>query len=84
MNALALADGRVKGKSDLEKSNSAYDRISDNSDDLPETMETMINEGIDPSTDLLDANYNPELIYEESVEQPDVAQQDEQPAEETV
>ena len=84
MNALALADGRVKGKGDLKKSNSAYDRISDNSDDLPETMETMINEGVDPSTDLLDANYNPELTNEESVERPDVAQQDEQPVEETV
>ena len=84
MNSLALADGRVKGKGDLEKINSTHGHISDITEDLPETMETQINEGVDPSTNLHDTNYNPELIYEEPVEQVDVAQLDEQHEEEIV
>ena len=84
MNALALADGRVKGKSDLEKADSTFEQISDIADELPETMETIVNEGVDPSTDLYDMNYSPELIYEESVEQVEAAHLDEKHEEETV
>ena len=43
MNALALADGRVKGKGDLEKSCNTFEQLGDNADDLPETMETVVN-----------------------------------------
>ena len=84
MNALALADGRVKGKGDMEKTDRPFEQISDIVDDLPETMETIVNEGVDPSTDLHDMNHSPELIYEEIVERVDVAHPDEQCKEETV
>ena len=86
LNELALADGRVKGKGELAKPMSTYEQDSDVRDDLPETMETRINNGIDPSASLMDANHNPELIYEEanevSVNEP-AAQQDEQNVEES-
>ena len=59
LNALALADERVKGKSELVRTENTYETVSDKSDELPETTETTVNEGVDPSTTLLDANYNP-------------------------
>ena len=68
LNELALADGRVKGKGDLAKPATSYEQGDDVPDDLPEIMETRINNGIDPSTSLLDINHNPELIYNESDE----------------
>ena len=82
LNELALADGRVKGKGELAKPMSTYEQDSDVRDDLPETMETRINNGIDPSASLMDANHNPELIYEVGVNEP-AAQQDEQNVEES-
>jgi hypothetical protein len=77
LNALALADGRVKGKSELVRTENTYETVSDKSDELPETMETTVNEGVDPSTTLLDANYNPELIYKEAGDHIDETQPDE-------
>ena len=77
MNALALADGRVKRKSELVRTGNTYEIISDNIDELPEMIETTVNEGVDPSTTLLDANYNPELMYDEVVEQIDETRPDE-------
>ena len=77
LNALALADGRVKGKSELVKTEITYETVSDKSDELPETMETTVNEGVDPSTTLLDANYNPELIYKEAGDHIDETQPEE-------
>lgn len=86
LNELALADGRVKGKGELAKPMSTYEQDSDVRDDLPETVETRINNGIDPSASLMDTNHNLELIYEEanevSVNEP-AAQQDEQNVEES-
>ena len=86
LNELALADGRVKGKGELAKPMSTYEQDSDVRDDLPETMETRINNGIDPSASLMDTNHNPELMYEEanevSMNEP-AAQQDEQNVEES-
>ena len=84
MNALALADGRVKGKSELEKTNSTLEQIDYKADELPGTMETRTNDGVDPSTDLMDTNYSPELVYEELVKRPDAAQPAEEHTEETV
>ena len=76
-NALALADGRVKGKSELVRTENTYEIISDNIDELPEMIETTVNEGVDPSTTLLDANYNPELMCDEVVEEIDETRPDE-------
>ena len=83
MNALALADGRVKDKSELARTETSYETVTDKSDDLHEKMETIVNEGADPSTTLLDTNYNPEMIYEEIVDQIDTTQPDEPCLEET-
>ena len=76
-NALALADGRVKGKSELVRTENTYEIISDNIDELPEMIETTVNEGVHPSTTLLDANYNPELMCDEVVEEIDETRPDE-------
>lgn len=84
MNALESADGRVRGKGELEKTNRTLEQLDYRADDLPETMETRVNEGVDPSTDLLDTNYCPELVYEELVEHTDTAQPKETHAEQTV
>ena len=84
MSALALADGRVKGKGELEKTNSAFEQLDDKADDLPETMETRVNEGVDPSASLIDANYSPELVYEELAEDAGISEPEAQHTEESV
>ena len=65
MNELALADGRVKGKGDLSKPLATYEQDSDVRDSLPETMEPDINNGVDPSTALLDSIQDPGMTYVE-------------------
>lgn len=83
MNALALADGRVKGKGELEKINSTFEQLDDKAEDLPETMETRVNEGVDLSSSLLDANYNLELVYAELAENAGISQPEAQHTEES-
>ena len=82
LNALALADGRVMGKSELVGTDNINETVNGKTEGLLETIETTINEGVDPSITLLDANYNPELMYDEDVERIG-AQSDEQYMEET-
>ena len=84
MNALALADGMVKCKGELEKINSTFEQLDDKADELPKMMETRVNEGVDPSTAITDTNYSLEFVYEELVEHADVAQPEEQHIEETM
>ena len=83
LNALALADGRVMGKSELVGTDNINETVNGKTEGLPETIETTINEGVDPSITLLDANYNPELVYEEAGDQIDETQLDEPHVEES-
>lgn len=49
LNGLALADGRVKGQGELATRPTAYEQESGAKAGLPDTIETMVNNGVDPS-----------------------------------
>ena len=64
-----------------------FEQDSDARNGLPETMETVVNNGVDPSVSLMDANHDQELVYDEVVEPTEsesVEQQDEQQDEQHV
>lgn len=87
LNELALADGRVKGKGEIAKLATNFEQDSDARNSLPETMETVVNNGVDPSVSLMDTNHDQELVYDEVVEptgSESVEQQDEQQDEQHV
>ena len=63
LNELALADGRIKGTGELEKRTVSFEQDGDARNGLPETMQTEVNNRIDPSVSLMDENHNQELIY---------------------
>ena len=63
LNELALADGRVKGKGDLAKPTVTLEQDGVVRNGLPETIVSEVNNGVDPSVSLMDANDNQELIY---------------------
>ena len=59
-NELALADGRIKGTGELEKRTASFEQDGDARNGVPETMQTEVNNGIDPSVSLMDENHNQE------------------------
>ena len=63
LNELALADGRIKGKGELEKRTVSFEVDGEMRNGLPETMQTEVNNGVDPSVSLMDASHDQELIY---------------------
>ena len=66
LNELALADGRVKGKGGLEKRTVSFEQDDEMRNGLPETMQTEVNNGVDPSVSLMDESHDQELIYVEA------------------
>ena len=63
LNELALADGRVKGKGEIEKRTVSFEQDGEMRNGLPETMHTDDNNGVDSSVSLMDESYDQELIY---------------------
>ena len=61
MNELALKDGRVKGNGELGQKPTTYDMQSEVSNSLPDIMETVTNNGVDPSIALRNDEINPDL-----------------------
>ena len=66
LNELALADGRVKGKGELEKRTVSFEQDDEMRNGLPETMQTEVNNGVDISVSLMDESHDQELIYVEA------------------
>ena len=62
LNELALADGRVKGKGELYAPPTSYVQDSDAKRGLPDTMETTVNNGIDPSIAISDSRDNSDVV----------------------
>lgn len=61
LNEHALKDGRVKGKGELSHGPTSYDVNSEAMGELPELMETVTNEGVDPAIALRSGMHTPEL-----------------------
>ena len=62
MNELALKDGRVKGKGELGQKPTTYNMQSEVSNSLPDIMETVINNGVDPSIVPRNVELNLDLV----------------------
>ena len=67
MNDLALKDGRVKGKGELAQKPTTYKMQSDVGSSLPDIMESVTNNGIDPSIILENDEVTRELANNEEV-----------------
>ena len=71
LNELALADGRVKGKGELETRPISYMQDSDAKRGLPDTIEITVNNGIDPSVAVLESDDRTDVVNDTPDEQQD-------------
>ena len=62
LNEMALEDGRVKGKGELDGRLTSYDQDSDAKKRLPNTIEIVVNDGIDPAVAVLDGDEFADVI----------------------
>lgn len=62
LNEMALEDGRVKGKGELDGRVTSYDQDSDAKKRLPDTIEIVVNDGIDPAVAALDGDEFTDMI----------------------
>ena len=69
LNALALADGRIKGKGELATLPTLYEQDGHERRGLPDMMDTVVNNGIDPSTKGLDSHDYSDIIDDVPIEQ---------------
>ena len=68
LNELARKDGRIKGKGELASAPTYYETDTGVRDGLPETIEVMTDDGVDPSIKISDRIYTPELADETDME----------------
>ena len=62
LNELALADGRVKGKGEIYTKPTSYEQDSGAESDLPDTIDSSVNDGVDPAILHLDIHDETDII----------------------
>ena len=62
LNELALADGRMKGKGEIYTKPTSYEQDSGAKSDLPDTIDSLVNNGVDPAILPLDIHDESDII----------------------
>ena len=70
LNELALADGRVKGKGEIYTKPTSYEQDGGAKSDLPDTIDSPVNDGVDPAILHLDIHDETDIVSERAAKIP--------------